>query len=72
MELNLELLEKIKDVKSVEDVIALAKESGIEFNAEDAEKALAAIGGENELDLESLEKIFGGSSSGIRHVFKDW
>lgn len=60
MELSKELLEKLKGVKSVEDVIALAKESGIEFNAEDAEKALAAIGGDNELDLEALAKVAGG------------
>lgn len=60
MELSKELLEKLKGVKSVEDVIAIAKESGIEFNAEDAEKALAAIGGDNELDLEALAKVAGG------------
>ena len=61
MELKNELIEKVKDVKSAEELLALAKANGIELTCEEAEKLFNSLG--NELSDEALDGVSGGSSS---------
>ena len=60
MELKNELIEKVKDVKSAEELLALAKANGIELTGEEAEKLFNSLG--NELSDEALDGVSGGSS----------
>lgn len=41
MELNKELLEKAKDAKNAEELVAIAKENGIELTADEAKTYFA-------------------------------
>lgn len=59
-----ELLEKIKSVKSAEEMMALAKENGIEISAEDAEKYYVQLAKTGELSDDELDNVSGGACSG--------
>lgn len=61
MEMNKELLEKAKDIKSVEELIALAKEMGVELTEEAAAAYLAKNGAE--LSSEELEDVSAGAGN---------
>ena len=60
MELKNELIEKVKDVKSAEELLALAKANGIELTGEEAEKLFNSLG--NELSDEALDGVSGGDA----------
>lgn len=62
MELKNELIEKVKDVKSAEELLALAKANGIELTCEEAEKLFNSLG--NELSDEALDGVSGGGLFG--------
>lgn len=55
-----ELLEKLGDAKSVQELIEMAKAEGKELSAEDAEKMFAELNAEGELPEELTENIAGG------------
>ena len=56
-----EMLEKAKQCKTADELIALAKTEGFEITKDEAESYLAEL--ENiELDAKTLEKIAGGGS----------
>ncbi len=56
-----ELIEKAKECKSADELLALAKENGIEMTAEEAEKRYAQLSGDGEISDEELENTSGGS-----------
>ena len=56
-----EQLTKAKAAKSAEELIALAKENGIELTEEEAAKYFADLHKEGELADEELENVSGGS-----------
>ena len=61
MELNKELLAKAKEAKTPEELIALAKENGIEMTAEEAQKIFAQLHSQSgELADEELDNVSGG------------
>ena len=60
MELKNELIEKVKDVKSAEELLALAKANGIELTGEEAEKLFNSLG--SELSDEALDGVSGGGA----------
>ena len=62
-ELNMkkeDFLAKLKDVKSVDDVIALAKENGLEITPEKAKELFDQINSNCELSDDELEGAAGG------------
>ena len=61
MKLTKELLEKAKSAKSAEELLTLAKESGVELTADEAEKYFAAWNKAGEISDEELENVSGGS-----------
>ena len=62
MELNRrELLEKVKDVKSVEELIAWAKENGIELTEEKAKECFAKLNAAAEISDDVLDDVVGGA-----------
>ena len=62
-----EMLEKAAKCETAEQLIALAKESGVELTKAEAEAYLAEI--ENcELDPDALDNVAGGGSGGCYHV----
>ena len=68
-ELNMnkeDFLAKLKDVKSVDDILALAKENGIEITPEKAKELFEQLSG-NELSDEQLESVAGGMSIWTYH-----
>ena len=52
-----EFLAKLKDVKSVDDIIALAKENGLEITPDKAKELFGKI---NELSDDELDDVAGG------------
>ena len=61
MELSKELLAKAKEAKSIEELIALAKENGIELTVEKAKEYFAKLNAKNEeLSDEELDNVSGG------------
>ena len=55
-----ELMQKLENVKSAEEIIALLGEQGLEVSEENAQAALAALNSNGELSEEDLEKVAGG------------
>ena len=61
MELNKELLAKAKEAKTPEELMALAKENGIEMTEEEAQKSFALLHSQSgELADEELDNVAGG------------
>ena len=61
MELNKELLAKAKEAKTPEELLALAKENGIEMTAEEAQKIFAQLHSQTgELSDDELDNVSGG------------
>ncbi len=54
-----EFLAKLKDVRSADDILALAKENGIEMTPEKAKELFEQLSG-GELTDEQLESVAGG------------
>ncbi len=61
-----EFLARLKGVKSADDIIALAKESGIEIAPDKAKELFEQMSG-NELSDEQLENVAGGMSIWTYH-----
>lgn len=55
-----ELIAKLKEVKSVDDILALAKENGIEITPEKAKELFDEIKSNGELTDDQLESVAGG------------
>ena len=64
MNISKELLEKAKTVKTAEELLALAKNEGIELTEEQAEKAFAELNKTGELSDEELDNVAGGCEGG--------
>lgn len=65
MELNKELLEKAKDAKNAEELVAIAKENGIELTAEEAKTYFAQLNTKaGELHDDELDNVAGGRKCG--------
>lgn len=60
MNVSKELLEKAKAAKSAEELLALAKNEGIELTAEQAAKAFAELNKTGEVSDEELDNVSGG------------
>ncbi len=56
-----ELIAKLKEAKSAEDVLALAKENGIELDEEKAKELFAELNASGELSDDDLDKVAGGN-----------
>ena len=56
-----ELIAKLKEVKSVDDILALAKENGIEITPEKAKEMFEQIKSNGELTDDQLESVAGGN-----------
>ena len=50
----------VKEAKSVEEIIAIAKEDGVELSVENAETLYAKMNQNRELTDEELDKVVGG------------
>ncbi len=61
-----DFLAKLKGVKSADDIIALAKENGIEMTTDKAKELFEQLSG-NELSDEQLENVAGGMSIWTYH-----
>lgn len=61
MEFTKEQLAKAKAAKSAEELIALAKENGLELTEEEAAKYIAKLNKDGELVDEELDNVVGGS-----------
>ena len=55
-----EILAKLKEAKSAEEIIAIAKEGGKELTAEEARKVFDALHGAGELSDDDLANVAGG------------
>ena len=60
MELTKEVIEKAKEAKTVEELVALAKENGVELTFEEAEECFAKLHKSGELADEELDNVAGG------------
>ncbi len=58
--MNDEMMKKVMECKSAEEILALAKENGIEMTAEEAEEKFAALNNEGELSDDELLGAAGG------------
>jgi len=63
MELTKELLAKAKETQTAEELLALAKENGMELTQEEAEKYYAKLHQTGELADEELDNVAGGGCS---------
>lgn len=63
MELTREIFAKAKETKTVEELVALAKEGGEELKMEQAEQLFARLHQTGELADEELDNVSGGSCS---------
>ena len=52
------------ETKTVEELVALAKENGIELTSEEAEEHFARLNKSGELSDEELDNVVGGGCSG--------
>lgn len=55
-----ELIEKARQAKSAEEILALAKEHGIEMSEEAAEAHFEKLSGSGEMSDEELDNVSGG------------
>ena len=60
MNLTAELLAKAKEAKSVEELLAIAKENGIALTEEEAAKYFAELNKEGEIANDELDNVSGG------------
>ncbi len=68
-----EFIAKLKEAKSVEDVLALAKESGIELDEEKAKELFAELNASGEISDDDLDKVAGGYELGPNmRQYLDW
>ena len=58
--MNEEMFEKLKGVKTADEMTAIAKEYGKEMTKEQAEEILALSGTQGELDDDDLDNVAGG------------
>ena len=58
--MNKELIAKAKEAKSVEELLALARENNIELTEEQAKECYDRLQGTDELSDDELEKVAGG------------
>ena len=63
MELTKEMLTKAKETKTVEELVALAKENAIELTFEEAEEHFARLHKSGELSDDELDNVAGGGCS---------
>ncbi len=61
--MNNDLILKAKECKSADELLALAREAGIEMTAEEAAEKFAALNGEGELSDDELDSAAGGACS---------
>ena len=54
----------VKEAKSVEEIIAIAKEDGVELSVEDAETIYAQVNQSGELSDDDLAMVAGGENGG--------
>ena len=67
-----EIMTKLKNAKSVEDILDIAKEDGKELTVEQAQRMLDQIRGDGELSDDDLENAVGGRSENwITETFPD-
>ncbi len=66
-----ELIEKAKQAKSPEELIALAKENGATLSAEEARACFNQINKTGELNDDELDNVAGGGCSGYASVSID-
>ena len=65
MELSNDLIAKAKQAKTAEEIMALAKENGIEMTAEEAQKSFALLHPQTgELSDDELDNVSGGACYG--------
>lgn len=55
-----EVLKKVKGATSVEEVLAIAREDGMELSVENAEKIYNHVNQNRELSDDELERVVGG------------
>ena len=55
-----EVLKKLKEAKSVEEIISIAKEDGVELSEENAETIYAQMNQSGELSDDDLAMVVGG------------
>ena len=55
-----ELIAKLKEAKSTDEILALAKENGIELSEEKAKELFAELNASGELSDDDLDKVAGG------------
>ena len=56
-----ELIAKLKEAKSSDEILALAKENGIELDEEKAKELFNQLNASGELSDDDLEKVAGGN-----------
>ena len=54
-----ELIAKLKEAKSADEILALAKESGIELDEEKAKELFSQLNASGELSDDDLDKVAG-------------
>ena len=64
MEFTKEMIEKAKSAKNAEELAKMAKDTGMELSAEEAEKAFAELHKLGELSDEELDNVAGGGCGG--------
>ena len=64
MKISKELLEKAKQAKTAEELLAMAKAENIELTVEQAAKAFAELNKAGELSDEELDNVAGGGCGG--------
>ena len=69
MEISMEMLQKAKAAGSVEELLTMAKESGIELTPEDAEKYYSRLHQNGAVSDEELDNVAGGCMSVNDFVF---
>ncbi len=60
-----ELTAKLKEAKSADEILALAKESGVELSEEKAKELFAELNANGELSDDELDKVAGGEEFGV-------
>ena len=70
MELNEKMLEKAKNAKTAEELVAIARENSIELTEEEAKSYFAKLNAkEGELSDDELDNVSGGGKCGT--IYKD-
>lgn len=64
MKITPELMAKAKEAKSAEELLAFAKENGVELTAEEAEQYFEQLHATGELADDELENVSGGGCGG--------